>query len=124
MTTAKQRLTTKTATLRTCSRVPQVFSSRCTHCWVSCCASFSSCASCRLWCSCRCDRPLNLYPKFFREALTNMHRVHRESGEERPEPIHLYQYQRWQSSSSSSSTSWWQWNQDWWTHILKIVCYF
>ena len=23
----------------------------------------------------------------FREALTNMHRLHRESGEERPEPI-------------------------------------
>ena len=30
----------------------------------------------------------------FRQALTNMHRLHRESGEERPEPIHLYQYQR------------------------------
>ena len=30
----------------------------------------------------------------FREALTNMHRLHRESGEERPEPIPLYQYQR------------------------------
>ena len=27
----------------------------------------------------------------FREALTNMHRLHRESGEERPEPIPLYQ---------------------------------
>ena len=25
----------------------------------------------------------------FREALTNMHRLHRESGEERPEPIPL-----------------------------------
>ena len=57
-------------------------------------------------------------------SLTNMHRVHRESGEERPEPIHFYQYQRWHLSSSSSSTSWWQWNHDWWTHILKIVCYF
>ena len=33
----------------------------------------------------------------FREALTNMHRVHRESGEERHEPIPLYQYQRWHS---------------------------
>ena len=29
----------------------------------------------------------------FREALTNMHRLHRNSGEERPEPIPLYQYQ-------------------------------
>ena len=46
----------------------------------------------------------------FREALTNMHR---ESGEERPEPLPLYQYQRWHSSSSSSSTSWWQWNENW-----------
>ena len=26
----------------------------------------------------------------FREALTNMHRLHRESGEERPEPIPLF----------------------------------
>ena len=51
----------------------------------------------------------------FREALTNMHRLHRESGEERPEPIPLYQYQRWHSSSSSSSTSWWQWNEQWWS---------
>ena len=41
----KQRLTAKTATLRVCSRVPQVFFSRCTHCWVSCCASCWSCAS-------------------------------------------------------------------------------
>ena len=51
----------------------------------------------------------------FREALANMHRLHRESGEERPEPIPLYQYQRWHSSSSSSSTSWWQWNDHWWS---------
>ena len=51
----------------------------------------------------------------FREALTNMHRLHLESGEERPEPIHLYQYQRWHSSCSSSSTSWWQWNESWWS---------
>ena len=42
----------------------------------------------------------------FREALANLHRLHRESGEERPEPILFYQYQRWHSSSSSS-TSWW-----------------
>ena len=38
----------------------------------------------------------------FREALTNMHRHHRESGEERPEPIHLL------------PVIWWQWNEHWW----------
>ena len=61
----KQRLnyedTTKTASrLRSRSRVLQVFSSRCTHCWVWSCA----CASCRQWSSCRCNRLLNfdLYP--------------------------------------------------------------
>ena len=53
----------------------------------------------------------------FREALTNMHRLHRESGEERPEPIPLYQYQRWHSPSSSTSTSLWQWNEHWWELI-------
>ena len=51
----------------------------------------------------------------FREALTNVHRLHRESGEERPEAIAFYQYQKWHSSSSSSSTSWWQWNEHWWS---------
>ena len=55
----------------------------------------------------------------FREALTNMRRLHRESGEERPKPIPLYQYQRWRSSSSSSSTSWWQWNEHWWSSYIK-----
>ena len=53
-----------TTRMLTCS--PSVFS-RCTHCWVSCCAS------CRQWCSCRFDRPLNLYTKFF-------HSSHRENG--------------------------------------------
>ena len=51
----------------------------------------------------------------FREAVTLMHRLHRESGEERPEPIPIYQYQKWHPSSSSSSTSWWQWNEHWWS---------
>ena len=50
----------------------------------------------------------------FREALTEKHRLP-ESGEERPEPIPLYQYQRWHSSFSSSSTSRWQWNEHWWS---------
>ena len=51
----------------------------------------------------------------FPKAFIILHRLHRESGEERPEPIHLYQYQRWHSSSSSSRTSWWQWNEHWWS---------
>ena len=50
----------------------------------------------------------------FSEAVTKMHRLHRESGEERPAPIPFFQYQKWHSSSSSSSTSWWQWN-NWWS---------
>ena len=50
----------------------------------------------------------------FREALTSMHRLHREYGEERLVPIPFYQYQKWHSSSSSSSTSWCQWNDHWW----------
>ena len=44
----------------------------------------------------------------FRTAVTFMNRLHRESGEERPEPIPFQQYPRWHPSSSSSS-SWWQW---------------
>ena len=51
----------------------------------------------------------------FREALTKMHRLHRESGEERLAPILFWQYQKWHSSSSSSSTSWKQWNDHWWS---------
>ena len=51
----------------------------------------------------------------FSEALTKMHRLHRESGEERLAPIPFYQYQKWHSSSSSSSTSWRQWNDHWWS---------
>ena len=50
----------------------------------------------------------------FREAVTIMNRLHRESGEERPEPILFHQYQRWHSSSSSNS-SWWQWDKNWWS---------
>ena len=55
----------------------------------------------------------------FREAFTNMHRLHRGSGEERPEPIPVHQYQR-HSSSSSSSTSWWQWNENWWSSYFSF----
>ena len=53
----------------------------------------------------------------FRTAVTLMNRLHRESGEERPEPIPFHQYQRWQSSSSSSS-SWWQWDKNWWNSFF------
>ena len=38
----------------------------------------------------------------FRTAVTIKNRLHRESGEERPESIPSHHYQRWQSSSSSS----------------------
>ena len=58
----------------------------------------------------------------FREAVTIMNRLHRESGEERPEPIPFHQHQRWHSSSSSSSTSWWQWNEHWWSSYFSICC--
>ena len=46
----------------------------------------------------------------FSEALTKLHHLHRESGEERVAPIPSWQYQKWHRSFSSSSTSWWQWN--------------
>ena len=51
----------------------------------------------------------------FSEALTKMHRLHHESGEERLAPIPFWQYQKYHSSSSSSSTSWWQWNDHLWS---------
>ena len=51
----------------------------------------------------------------FSEALTKLHRLPRESGEERPATIPFLQYQEWHPSSSSSSTSWWQWNDSWWS---------
>ena len=46
----------------------------------------------------------------FRTAVTFMNRLHRESGEERPEPIPFHQNPSWHPSSSSSS-SWWQWEK-------------
>ena len=51
----------------------------------------------------------------FNNALTKLHRLHRESGEERLAPIPSWQYQKWHPSSSSSSTSWWQWKDSWWS---------
>ena len=51
----------------------------------------------------------------FNEALTKLHRLHQESGEERLAPIPYWQYQKWHPSSASSSTSWWQWNDSWWS---------
>ena len=44
----------------------------------------------------------------FRVAVTIKNRLHRESGEERAEPIPFQQYQRWHPSSSSDS--WWNWD--------------
>ena len=61
----------------------------------------------------RKNAPMKLLSDF-REAVTIMNHLHRESGEERPEPIPFHQNQRWHSSSSSS-TSWWQWNENWWS---------
>ena len=51
----------------------------------------------------------------FRAAVTVMNRLHRESGEERAEPIPFQQYQRWHFSSSSHS--WWNWDtsKSWWS---------
>ena len=47
----------------------------------------------------------------FRAAVTIKNRLHRESGEERAEPIPFQQYQRWHPSSSSDS--WWKWDTSW-----------
>ena len=52
----------------------------------------------------------------FRTAVTLMNFLHRESGEERPEPILFQQYQRWHPSSSSSS--WWNWDKNWWSSFF------
>ena len=53
-----------------------------------------------IWQKCTDETPIRL-PRSINNAL---HRLHRESGEERLAPIPLYQYQKWHSSSSSSST--------------------
>ena len=45
------------------------------------------------------NAPMRLRSDFL-TAVTIMHRIHRESGEERPEPIPFHQYQRWHPSSS------------------------
>ena len=52
-----------------------------------------------IWQKCTDETPIRL-PRSINNAL---HRLHRESGEERLAPIPLYQYQKWHSSSSSSS---------------------
>ena len=61
----------------------------------------------------------------FRTAVTILNRLHRESGEERSEPIPFHQYQRWHSSSSSS-TSWWQWiknclTRQWLEELVRVI---
>ena len=50
----------------------------------------------------------------FNDALTKLHRIHQESGEEQFRPIPFWKYQYWHQSSSSSS-SWWQWSDSWWS---------
>ena len=54
-------------------------------------------------------------PSDFNEALTKLHRIHQESGEEQLAPIPFWQYQQRHPSSSLSSTSCWQWNDSWWS---------
>ena len=39
----------------------------------------------------------------FSEALTKMHRLHRESGEERLAPIPFWQYQKWHPAHHGGS---------------------
>ena len=52
----------------------------------------------------------------FNDALSTLHRLHEESGEEQLRPIPFWKYQQWHPpSGSSSSTSWWQWNDSWWS---------
>ena len=50
----------------------------------------------------------------FNEALTKLHRLHLECGEERLRPVPFWKYLYWHQSSSSSS-SWWQWSDSWWS---------
>ena len=63
-----------------------------------------------IWTKCTDETPIRL-----QRSIKNMHRFHRESGEERLATIPFWQYQKWHPSSSSSSTSWWQWNDHWWS---------
>ena len=73
VTTTKQRLTTKTTTQRARSRVPQVFYRR-RHTLLGFVLCFRVDLVLRVVNGVRrCDRPLNLYPKF-------LHISHRENG--------------------------------------------
>ena len=56
----------------------------------------------------------------FNEALTKLHRLHRESGEKRLAPIPPWQYQKWHRSFSSSSKFWWQWKDSYLAHKNSI----
>ena len=53
------------------------------------------------------NAPMRLRSEF-RAAVTIKNRLHRESGEERAEPIPFQQHQRWHPSSSNDS--WWNWD--------------
>ena len=50
----------------------------------------------------------------FNEALSTLHHLHQESGEQQLRPVPFWKHQRWHQSSSSSS-SWWQWSDSWWS---------
>ena len=49
----------------------------------------------------------------FKQALSTLNRLHRESGGQQLRPMPYWNYQQLQSSSSSSPT-WWQWSGSWW----------
>ena len=49
----------------------------------------------------------------FNEALSTLHHLHQESGEQQLRSVPLWKYQYWHQSSSSSS-SWGQWSDSWW----------
>ena len=60
------------------------------------------------------NEPMKLRSDFC-EASTKLHRLHRESGEERLAPIPSGSIKNGIRPSSSSSTSWWQGNDSWWS---------
>ena len=81
-TTAKQRLTTKTTTLRARSRVPQVFYVAAHIVWFRVVLRVDLVLRVVNGVR-RCDRPLNLYPKF-------LHISHRENGTFEVLSLHLH----------------------------------
>ena len=66
------------------------------------------------------NAPLRLRSDF-RAAVTINNRLHRESGEERAEPIPFQQCQRWHPSSSSDSWSNWDTSKSWWSSWVQFL---